>query len=226
MGLLAGAGRSCFRPYCDNPPSGATSAPEGATRTKSRREHRSRRLFGAGGWVMAGISSEVGPPAPFSRRRVRCRSDCVREPPPGAKMTPEQGLAKQSRTRVPSRRRRGDGLAPTRVHARHPVHKNRGCRSKFWVPLSITSQVPFPYLRLRKKLEPSYSAIRPKRTGKRDFCAGAPEGGYYDRFWNLRNGLAQEIGAVGRAKRWPGDFPKKFFLAGVLRDLAPPGRGC
>ena len=148
-------------------------SPEGASGTESRREPRPRRLFGAGGRIVAGISSEVGPPAPFSRRRVRCRSDCVRELPPGAKMTPEQGLAKQSRTRGPYRRRRGDALAPTRGQARHPVHKNRGCRSKFWVPLSITPRVPFPYLRLRKELESSYSAIRPKRTGNRDFCAGA-----------------------------------------------------
>ena len=48
---------------------------------------------------------------------------------------------------------------------RHAVHENRGCRSKFGASLSITPRVPFPYLRLRKKLGPSYSAIRPKWTG-------------------------------------------------------------
>lgn len=31
--------------------------------------------------------------------------------------------------------------------------------------------MPFPYLRLRKKLEPSYSAIRQKRAVNVDFCA-------------------------------------------------------
>ena len=127
-------------------------SPEGASGTESRREPRPRRLFGAGGRIVAGISSEVGPPAPFSR---------------------QGSLSQRFRTRGPYRRRRGDALAPTRGQARHPVHKNRGCRSKFWVPLSITPRVPFPYLRLRKELESSYSAIRPKRTGNRDFCAGA-----------------------------------------------------
>lgn len=47
-----------------------------------------------------------------------------------------------------------------------------GCRSKFGVPLSITPEVPFPYLRLRKKLGASYSAIRPNRTGNRNYWAG------------------------------------------------------
>ena len=62
---------------------------------------------------------------------------------------------------------------------RHAVHEKRGCRSKFGASLSITPRVPFPYLRLRKKLGPSYSAIRPKRTGNRKFCAGGSrrEGG-------------------------------------------------
>jgi len=53
----------------------------------------------------------------------------------------------------------------------NPVPKICGCRSKFWVPLSITSQVPFVYLRLRKKLESSYSAIRLKTTGNRNYWA-------------------------------------------------------
>ena len=55
---------------------------------------------------------------------------------------------------------------------RHAVHEKRGCRSKFGASLSITPRVPFPYLRLRKKSGPSYSAIRPKWTGNRKFCAG------------------------------------------------------
>ena len=55
----------------------------------------------------------------------------------------------------------------------NPVPKICGCRSKYWVPLSITSQVPFPYLRLRKKLESSYSSIRLKTTGNRNYWAGS-----------------------------------------------------
>jgi len=55
--------------------------------------------------------------------------------------------------------------------------KIRGCRSFFGISLSITPQVPFPYLRLRKKLEASYSAIRPKWAGNRDFCARTTPGG-------------------------------------------------
>ena len=50
--------------------------------------------------------------------------------------------------------------------------KIRGCRSFFGISLSITPQVPFPYLRLRKKLEFSYSAIRRKWAGNRNFWAG------------------------------------------------------
>ena len=56
-----------------------------------------------------------------------------------------------------------------RERLRHPVHKICGCRSFFRVPLSITPLVPFPYLRLRKKLVSSYSAFRPKWTGNRNF---------------------------------------------------------
>ena len=55
--------------------------------------------------------------------------------------------------------------------------KIRGCRSFFGISLSITPQVPFPYLRLRKELEASYSAIRPKWAGNRDFCARTTPGG-------------------------------------------------
>ena len=39
------------------------------------------------------------------------------------------------------------------------------------IAVSITSLVPFPYLRLRKKLGFSYSAILEKVAGNRNFCA-------------------------------------------------------
>jgi hypothetical protein len=52
-----------------------------------------------------------------------------------------------------------------------PLHKNCGCRPILGVLLSITRQVPFSYLRLRKKLEASYSAILRKWAGNRNFCA-------------------------------------------------------
>ena len=62
-------------------------------------------------------------------------------------------------------------LERMRASPRDPVPKICGCRSKIGVPSSITPQVPFPYLRLSKRLEASYSAIRPKRTGNRKFWA-------------------------------------------------------
>ena len=62
-------------------------------------------------------------------------------------------------------------LVRMRAFPRDPVPNICGCRSKFGVPLSITPDVPFIYLRLRKKLGASYSAIRPKRAGNRKFWA-------------------------------------------------------
>lgn len=66
---------------------------------------------------------------------------------------------------------RQDVICPPRV-ARLP--KICGYRPFFGISLSITSWVPFVYLRLRKKLETSYSVIRPKWAGNRNFCAQAP----------------------------------------------------
>ena len=65
-----------------------------------------------------------------------------------------------------------DNSSGERLRSGRGLHKNRGCRSKFGVPPSITPRVPFSYLRLRKELVSSYPAIRPKRTGNRNFCAG------------------------------------------------------
>ena len=62
----------------------------------------------------------------------------------------------------------GDRMSSARLELR-ACPKFAVAGKKFGVPLSITPEVPFPYLRLCKKLEASYSAIRPKRAGNRKF---------------------------------------------------------
>ena len=73
----------------ENPTPGVIWAPEGAFRTESRREPRSRRQFLAGGRVSYVIPSEPLVPASFPRRRALLVRNPVENPGPGVIFSPE-----------------------------------------------------------------------------------------------------------------------------------------
>ncbi len=95
----------CRNEHARNLASGENSAPVGASRTRSRREPRLRRHFGAGGRISYGIPSGTFLPAPFSRRRARLRNRGVQDLASGENSTPE-GASRTEFRREPSFRRR------------------------------------------------------------------------------------------------------------------------
>ena len=115
----------CRNEHARNLAPGENSTPVGASRTRSRREPRLRRHFGAGGHISYGIPSEVPAPASFPRRRAhskdgipsevpaparirRRRAHLVRNSvgnlPSGAVFSPEGALSQLRRTRTSFRR--------------------------------------------------------------------------------------------------------------------------
>ncbi len=83
---------------------GENSTPVGASRTRSRREPRLRRHFGAEGHISYGIPSEVPAPARIRRRRAYLVRNSVGNLPSGAVFSPEGALSQLRRTRTSFRR--------------------------------------------------------------------------------------------------------------------------